>query len=280
MKDILKDKRKLTIGYWIARGLLLLIVMATFVPFVVMLLMSIKENINITTDFWSLPEVIVWRNYTKAFTYIVRPICNSLFIALCTIAVELVLVGMSGYAFGRHKFYGKNVIFIMFIGVMMIPNVLMVVPLFLTVNRLGLMNNYLALVLPYISGLQLFGILLARSFFASLPEEMFEAAKIEGAGEMYIFTRIAVPLSVSILISVGITSLIAIYNDYVWPTLVISGETRRTFSQAVFTLSNGYFADYGLITAGYVIGTIPMLIITGSCLKYYMKGLLEGAIKG
>lgn len=245
-----------------------------------MLFMSVKAGIQIRTDFWGIPSQIEWHNYSKAASVVARPIVNSLFISLCTIVGVLILVSMSGYAFGRHRFFGQETIFLLFIGVMMIPSVLMIVPLFAIVSQMKLLDNYLSLILPYMSGLQLFGILLARTFFASLPEDMFEAAKIEGAGETYLFTRIALPLSVPILITVGITSLIGVYTDYVWPTLTLSGEAKKTFTQAVYTMSSGNSIDYGLTTAGFVIGTIPLLVITVSCLKYYVEGMLQGAVKG
>ena len=113
MESIFKDRRRLSLGYWAARIILILLVIATFLPFVVMLLMSVKESIDIQTDFWGLPKTIVWQNYTRAAADITRPILNSLFIALCTIAGELVLVSMSGYACGRHEFWGENIIFIL-----------------------------------------------------------------------------------------------------------------------------------------------------------------------
>lgn len=280
MKRFFADGRRLMFGYWSARLLLAVLIASTIFPFLLMLFMSGKASIQIQTDFWGIPDRIEWQNYTKAASYIARPILNSLIISFCTIAGVLILVSMSGYAFGRHRFYGKELLFLLFIGVMMIPSVLMIVPLFAIVSQLKLLNNYLALILPYMSGLQLFGILLARTFYASLPEEMFEAARMEGAGETYLFTRIALPLSVPILITVGITSLIAVYTDYVWPTLTLSGEAKKTFTQAVFTISTGSSIDYGLTTAGFVLGTIPLLIITVSCLKYYVEGMLQGAVKG
>jgi ABC-type glycerol-3-phosphate transport system permease component len=280
MNEFFSDKRRITFGYWASRGLILVLLLITFLPFLLMLLMSVKESIIISTDLWSIPKRIVWENYTKAFFVLIRPIFNSLFISAVSIIGILIFTALSGYAFGRFTFKGKEVLFLMFIGVMMVPNLLMMVPQFMVINNLHLMGSYLALILPYISGLQLFGVLLARSFFSSLPEEMFEAARIEGAKEIFIFLRIALPLSWPILITVAITSLIAIYNDYVWPMLTLNGETKKTFSQIVVSLTAYGGVDYGMMTAGYVIGSIPLILITRSCLKYYLDGFLEGAVKG
>ncbi len=280
MRRFFGDGRRLTLGYWTARLCLAIFMIATFIPFILMLFMSVKSGILIQTDFWAIPDQLEWGNYAKAGESIVRPILNSLFIGASTIALVLLLVSMAGYAFGKHRFFGKEVLFFLFIGVMMIPSVLMIVPLFSIISRLQLLNSYWALILPYAAGQQLFGILLARTFFSSLPEEMFEAARIEGAGEGYLFAKIALPLSLPILITVGITSFIAVYNDYVWPSLTISGESKMTFTQVVFTISTGGSVDYGLTTAAFVIGAIPLLIITISGLKYYVEGMLQGAVKG
>ena len=123
---------------------------------------------------------------------------------------------------------------------------------------------------------------LARTFFASLPQEMFEAAKIDGANEFQVYTQIALPLSVPTLITVGVTVVVSMYNDYIWPTLVLTtGDRMKTFCQIVFNNAAGNGAsDLGMLAAAFVIGTLPLLIITCSCLKYYLQGMLEGAVKG
>lgn len=280
MDGLFIDKRQYRPGYWLMRGILLLLLVITFMPFIMMIIMSLKSNIMNTTDFWALPKQIEWVNYSDSFLLLVRPIMNSLFIGLISIAGVIILTALSGYSFARFRFFGKEIIFLLFIGVMMIPNLLMMVPQYLTICKFNLLNNYMALIFPYMAGLQLFGIMLARSYFQTLPEDMFESAKIEGAGDFYMFTRIALPLSWPILVTVGIQSLIAVYNDFVWPQLIISGASRRTFAQSVVLLSVNGGSDYGMLTAGYVIGAIPLVIITMSCLKYYLKGLLDGALKG
>ena len=132
---------------------------------------------------------------------------------------------------------------------------------------MGFLNNYMALILPYIAGQQIFGVILSRTFFASLPQEMFDAAKIDGANEFQVYTRIALPLSVPTLITVGVTVVVAMYNDYIWPTLVLTtGDRMKTFCQIVFNNAAGNGANnLGLLAAAFVIGTLPLLII---CLLY------------
>ena len=166
--------------------------------------------------------------------------------------------------------------------VMMIPYNMLLIPNYTLIRNFHLLNSYWAMILPYIEGQQIFGIVLARAFFSSLPMEMFEAAKIDGASEFQTYSRIALPLSVPTLITVGITSIISMYNDYIWPTLVMTtGDKMKTFCQIVYNncAGNGT-SDFGMTTAAFVIGTLPLLILTLSCLKYYLQGMLQGAVKG
>ena len=120
------------------------------------------------------------------------------------------------------------------------------------------------------------------AFFKGLPNDIFEAAKIDGASEIYAFAKVAVPLSKPILITVGITSVVAMYNDYIWPTIALTGgDEVKTFCQVVFNNAAGKGTnDMGLIAAAFIIGTIPLLIATSSCLKYYIQGMMGGAVKG
>jgi ABC-type glycerol-3-phosphate transport system permease component len=135
------------------------------------------------------------------------------------------------------------------------------------------------LILPYIAGLQLFGILVARTFFETIPAELFEAARIDGGNEFYLFTRIALPLCVPILITIAIVSFIGVYGDYLWPLLILT-EKQQTIAIAIVKLNIAGRVDYGLTFAGYVIASVPTVIIISMGMKYYLEGMVAGAIKG
>jgi ABC-type glycerol-3-phosphate transport system permease component len=276
------DERRLRPGYWLSRVILLILMIASFLPFLLTIFMSFKADIQIKTDFFGMPKPLNLVNYVRGYNNILRPILNSLRIAAISVLATIIIACMSGYTFARFRFAGKSVLFALVLAVMMLPGVLLIVPQYVVTSQLHFVGSYMGLYLPYIAGQQLFGIVLLRSFFASLPEEMFEAAKIEGAGDLMQMFRIGVPLAVPTLITVGISTMIAVYNDYIWATLIITGGKKlQTFSQFVFIASNSQgFTEYGTMTAIYVIGTIPLLIITVSCLKYYLQGMLEGAVKG
>ena len=266
-------KKKTTIGSVIRTIILFLLVFLTFFPLLLMINMSLKQNVMIANDFFGLPRTIYWTNYMKAFRFIFRPILNSLLVCGTSLVGILMVVSLSGYAFGRMRFKGKKVLYSMVLAVMMIPYALTIIPNYGVVVKLGLLNSFWALIIPYISGQQIFGIILAEAFFHEMPGELFEAARIDGAGDLQQFLRIGLPLSKPILITVGIQVVVAMYNDYMWPSVVITGgDDVKTFCQIVLNNAAGKgSSDLGLITAAFILGTIPLLIITQSCLKYYIQ---------
>lgn len=270
------------LGYLFSRIVIILLLIATFFPFAMLINMSMKSNLKIKQDFFALPNPIKWANFAGALDFVAQPILNSLFVCGVSLICILVMVSLSGYAFGRMEFKAKNVLFTLLMAVLMIPYTLLIIPNYRIIASMGLLNNYLALILPYIGGQQIFGIILARVFYASLPNEIFEAARLDGADELQSYLRIALPLSGPTLITVGITVVISMYNDYIWPTLVLTtGDKLKTFCQIVFNNAAGNGApNLGLLAAAFVLGTIPLLVITIPLLRYYTQGILGGAIKG
>ena len=275
-------KKRITIGSVVRTIILFLLVFLTFFPLLLMINMSLKQYVMIANDFFGLPRTSYWTYYMKAFRFIFRPILNSLLVCGTSLVGILMVVSLSGYAFGRMKFKGKKVLYSMVLAVMMIPYALTIIPNYGVVVKLGLLNSFWALIIPYISGQQIFGIILAEAFFHEMPGELFEAARIDGAGDLQQFLRIGLPLSKPILITVGIQVVVAMYNDYMWPSVVITGgDDVKTFCQIVLNNAAGKgSSDLGLITAAFILGTIPLLIITQSCLKYYIQGMMVGAVKG
>lgn len=254
----------------------------TFFPFVMMINMSLKPTVLINTDFLGLPNPPYWTNFKKAWDFVKRPICNSLLICGVSLAGILINVILSGYAFARMQFRGKKALYACLVAVLMVPVTITIVPQYLIVEKMGLVNTYWALILPYIGSQQVFGVILARTNFEQLPQELFDAAKIDGANELQIMTRIGLPLVKPTLITVGIQAVVAMYNDYIWPTIALTGgDDMKTFCQIVYNNSQGYIrTDVGLLCASFIIGTIPLMLITCSCLKYYLEGMVAGAVKG
>ena len=275
-------RQRLGAGYIFSRLALVFLLAATFFPLVMMVNMSLKPTVLISTDFLSLPADPYLQNFSKAFEFVKRPVLNSLYICALSLLGVLFNATLSGYAFARMHFRGKTALYSILVAVLMVPATITIVPQFIVISRMGLINTYWALILPYIGSQQVLGVILCCTTFKQIPQELFDAAKIDGADELQTMTRIGLPLLRPTLITVGIQVVVAIYNDYIWPTVALTGgDDIKTFCQIVYNNSQGLLrTDIGLLCAAFILGTIPLGIATCCCLKYYLRGMVAGAIKG
>ena len=260
-------------------GVLLGLLALTMAPLAVMLMLSLKTNSEIFAGFWSLPASFHWDHYTKAWVAVDRYLANSILICTVSCAGVLALSSMAGYAFARHDFPFRRTLFAAVLGLMMVPGVLTLIPQFLLVKNLGLLNTRWALVLPYIAGGQVFGILLFRAFFEDMPKDLLEAARIDGAGEWTVYSRIVMPLALPVVATVGIMTAFGVYNDFIWPLVAISDPTKQVFTVAlrIFTAENDL--EMGPTLAGYALGCVPMILLIGFGMRYFVQGVTSGAVK-
>jgi len=258
--------------------LLSILLVLTIIPIFLLLFLSAKDSLDILIDFWGIPSTIKWANYSGAFDAVKNSIGNSLFVCAVTVIGSLALASMSGYVFARHRFPGKGALFMMLLGVMMIPSLLTIVPLYSVIVHFHLTHTLWALILPYIAGTQLLGILICRAFFETLPEELFEAARIDGGSEFLLYRRVALPLSVPILITISIITFLSVYNDYLWPLIVLD-QSQHTFTVAVVNLTSSGRPDIGLTFGAYVLGSIPTAVLLMFGMRYYVQGMMAGAVK-
>lgn len=275
-------KRKNTLISLLILGCLLFF---AFVPMFLMCSMSLRRTVDIYTDFWALPFPAHWGNYGNALATLVRPTFNSLFIGTTSVMGILVLSTLSGYAFARLRFYGKEFLFGLILILMMVPGMLLLTPNYILAMKLGLRDSYWGLWLFYVSGGQIVGIFLMRSFFQALPEELFESARMDGATELRCIWHIAIPLSRPIMVTVAITTILGLYSDIIWPMLIINDNDKETLMQALIRFNpasqeSTKLTDLGVVAAGYVFATIPIMIIFWFGMKTYMQGILSGAVKG
>jgi multiple sugar transport system permease protein/raffinose/stachyose/melibiose transport system permease protein len=191
------------------------------------------------------------------------------------------VASVSVFVFARFNFPGREFLFFAVLALLMIPGVLTLVPAFLLIKSFGLLNTYWALILPYVSGGQIFAIFILRSFIASLPEELFESARLDGASTLQLFANIAVPLSKPTLVTIAIMNILGTWNDYIWPLVTIPDGRRWTISVGVVTFSNQYggLESWGPMFAGFVIASMPLIILFLFTMRYFIAGLTSGAIK-
>jgi ABC-type glycerol-3-phosphate transport system permease component len=253
----------------------------SFITIILMVFLSLKDNGQIYGRFWNPPDPIIWENYKTGWETMRRYILNSLLYSFASVAGVVFLSSLSGYVFARHKFPGKEAIYLMILALLMVPGILTLIPAFVLVRDLGLLNTPWALILPWTAGGQVFGILLCRSFFATLPQDLFDAAKIDGAGEIEQYWRIAMPLSWPILVTLAIMHLVASYNDFIWPLLTISDPSIQvvTVGLTQFTTEFG-IVNWGPRMAAYAVSSLPLVILFTFGMRYYVRGLTSGALKG
>ncbi|MDE0630794.1 MAG: carbohydrate ABC transporter permease [Caldilineaceae bacterium] len=271
---------RLTGGQLLLYAVLLILLIVTFIPIVYLVALSLKDNGQIYGRFWSMPDPYRWENFALGSLAIWRAVLNSILTSGTSTAATVVLASLSGYVFARHRFPGKELIYTGILALLMIPPILTLIPAYVLILNMGLENTYWALILPWTSGGQVFALLLCRSFFATLPEEFFDAARIDGASELQSFAQIAVPLSTPILVTVAVVRLVTTYNQFMWPLVVISSPKKQVVAVALtqFTSEIGV-TDLGPQMAGYILASIPLIVLFSFGMRHYVRGLTAGGLK-
>ena len=259
--------------------ILSVLVFLSLYPFIFMFITSFKTYQQYLHDFVGFGWPLHVENYAIAFNMIRRPLVNSLIVSLSSAAGMTVFASLSAYVFARYRFPGRDLLFFAVISLLMIPNVFQLIPRFMLVKELGILNTYWALILPYIAGGQIFAVFVLRSFFASLPQELFDAAKIDGASDFKAFIHIAVPLSRSIIATLAILHLQGTWNDFIWPLVTVTDPQLRTVIVQLSFLQGTYGTQIGPMFAGYILGSLPLLLLFAVGMKQFIAGMTSGAIK-
>ncbi len=276
-----RARRKRWIGQSILLLILTVILILSFLTIALMLFLSLKDNGQIYGRFWSLPDPVRWENYRDGWVTMRRYMFNSLWYSIASVIMVVFLSSISGYVFARHKFPGKEVIYVAILALLMVPGILTLIPAFVLVKELGLFNTPWALILPWTAGGQIFGILLCRSSFATLPQDLFDAAKVDGASELQQYTRIALPLSWPILVTLSIMQLVGNYNDFIWPLLTIADQDIQVVTVGLTQFRNEFGTiNWGPRMAAYAVSSLPLVILFAFGMRYYVRGLTSGAVKG
>ena len=220
-------------------------------------------------------------NYRVLFSKLNFPLyfLNSTVVAVFVVSANLMFCSMLGYALAKLHFPGKAKIFLVVLGTLMVPGTVTLVPLFVLMSAAGLVNTYAALILPFAAGP--FGVFLMRQFMLGLPDEILEAARIDGANEFRIFWQIVMPLCRAPLATLGILTFLASWNNFIWPLIVTSSQDKYTLPVAVATFAVGqHSTDYGVLMAGSVILVLPVLIVFLALQRYFTQGIAMTGLKG
>lgn len=258
---------------------LVIIGFITYLPFVLMIVISFKTRAQFAVQpIWpTFP--LHFENYSFAFRQVLRPVINTTIVCVGTIGVTLFVASLAAYAFARFRFPGSRLLFTGVISLLMIPQVLLLVPRYVVTGQLNLLGNQLGLIIPYVAAGEIFAIFVMRTFFAAIPGELMEAARVDGANHWTIYWRIIIPLSKPILATLGIIQLINLWNDFIWPFVVITKKSDYTLALILRTFAGDFGTQWGLIMACYVTASLPLLIVFALASQQFIRGLTAGAIK-
>lgn len=248
------------------------------------LITSVKVEEDVLISAASLiPKRITFDNYIKVFSDttnipVVRWFFNSMSIAILYVLSYVLVTSLAAYGFARLKFKGSEIIFWICMLSMMVPGVINMIPNYVMIYKLGLVNNKLAMILPGLSGV--FGVFLLRQFMMGIPKEYDEAAKIDGASKLRIYAKIILPMCLPVLVTLSIFSFQGNWNDYLWPLMVTSETDAYTITAGLRNVSDYYSAQYGKQMALAMANALPVLLIFLFGQKYFIKGIAVGGVKG
>jgi multiple sugar transport system permease protein len=266
---------------WVYAALLIGLVLLVG-PFLWMVASSVKTSAELhhVPPTW-IPQTFTLDNYTTIFTKLNFPqyFVNSVIVATIVVASNLLFCSMIGYALAKLRFRGKSAVFLIVLATIMVPQTVYLVPLFVLMSNLGFVNSYAGLILPFAA--QAFGVFLMRQFIQGIPDELLEAARMDGAGEFTVFRRVVLPLLGAPLATLGILTFLGSWNNFLWPLIIATSDSMYTLPVAVATFSIGQNAvDYGLLMAGSVVLIAPVLLVFLLLQRFVQQGIATTGLKG
>ena len=242
---------------------------------------AFKTNASFNATKWYPTLPLDFSNFGNALKALWPYILNTVFVGGVGTLGMLLVSCPAAYVFARKKFPGKNILFMMVIGLMMVPAIMTLVPSFMLYKQLVGIDTYIILILPIITGGSVFAVFLLRGFFANIPEEIFEAARLDGASDFGCFLRICLPLSIPILATLAIMQLNGVWNDYIWPMIAVPTDVSKLTIAAAIKKEflSGNSGSYPILFAGYLVSSVPLIFLLVFGNKYYVEGLTNSAIK-
>ena len=272
-------KRFFGTAFYYAAAILLALI--ALVPFAWMISTSFKSRgalMSILIE-W-IPEEPTLDAYFTVFERFpfLRAIGNSLLIAVCYTLLTLVSASMAAFAFTKIQFKGSGFLLGLYLATMMIPTQVTMIPLFVVMNQIGLINHYSSVILPAI--FRPFAVFLLVQQMRTIPPDYMDAARIDGAGVWRIWRQVMLPLCAPSLATLAVTNFMDSWNDYLWPLLMLTDKAKMTLPIALSTLNGQYDTEYNVMMAGSLISMIPIILIYIFAQKYFKHGLMAGGVKG
>lgn len=261
-------------------GLFFLLIFAAvcIAPFLYMLIMSFTQSTTLMIS-WGDVNFTDFTNYEHVFgkSGFFRSLMNSVIVVGCSCFFNCMIASMAAYGFEKKHFWGKEFLFKVYMLTLMIPGQVTMIPVFIIMKKLGLLNTYFALVVIILNA---FGVFLIRQFMESVPDELLEAAKVDGCPEYKIFINIVIPLIKPVLVSLVVFTFVTSWNDFMWPLVSTTDSSMYTLTVALSLLKTQYQTNYGLILAGATVSFIFPFILYTFLQKQFVEGIALSGVKG
>jgi multiple sugar transport system permease protein len=254
---------------------------AMVLPLIWMVSGSLKEPDQIfAIPVQWVPDPARWQNYSEALSSAPfgRYFFNSIFIGTCTTLSVLFFASLAGFGFAKYTFIGRNVLFIAILSTLMVPFQVIMVPLYLLMRDFHWLNTYLALIVP--GGMSAFGIFLMRQFILTLPDELFDAARIDGSGEFGTYVRLVLPLSKPPLAALAIFTFLDSWNSLLWPLIVVNDDNLRPLALGLSEFQSRYGTSYHYLLAASTVAVIPVIVLFVLLQKQFIQGIVLTGLKG
>ena len=247
------------------------------IPFIYMLLLSLTQSKSLIFSMKDIsPDLI---NYTRVFrnTDFFNALKNSLIISISSCFFNCLFSSMAAYALEKKRFPGRKLIFNIYLATLMVPGQVTLIPVFTIMKHLGLLNSYPPLIFIIVNA---FGVFLIKQFMAGVPDELLEAAKIDGCGEFRIFFHIVIPLIKPVLVSLTVFTFITSWNDFIWPLVIVTDNSMQTLTLALSVLKGQFTTNYGMVMAGSTMTFLVPFILYVFLQKQFVEGIALSGVKG
>jgi multiple sugar transport system permease protein len=227
-----------------------------------------------------VPRSLQWQNYTQVLqlTQFPRWFLNTVVVTTAVVLGNLIFCSLAGYAFARLRFFGRDVVFILVLATLMIPFQVVMIPTFVIVRKLGMIDTLGALIVPNLAGA--FGIFMLRQFFRTLPVELEEAARIDGASRLGVLFKIVLPLSGPVLATLAVITFLWTWNDFLWPLVTIYSPNHYTLQLGLLTFQGAHKSNTNLLMAANMMSMLPVLVLFFAAQRYFIRGIATSGLKG
>lgn len=274
-----RRRRRGRSGQIVVGSVLSVLVFVSLFPFLFMFLTSFKTNTQFYKRYWVPTLPPHWSNYTTAWRQIQPYFLTTVIVAAISIGGIVLLATTAAFVFARYDFFGRKALFGMIACLLMVPGISSLIPLFILTRDLGILNTRIVLVIPHVAGGTVLAIILIKTFVEGIPQELFDAARVDGASGPRMFGNVMLPLSLPVIGTVALVTVIGVWNDFFWPLLTVTNNNLRTISVGLSFFQGQNATQWGPLFAGYTLASIPLLLLFTFLSKYFLAGI-QGGVPG